>query len=46
MKIYPLDFGKLWIPYAAAEHFEEEEMRMVRPGGVTAISILWFVLGG
>src|SRR6476646_5765533 len=46
MKIYPLDFGKLWIQYAAAKHFQEEEMRMVRPGGVTAISILWFVLGG
>ncbi|HEY2117460.1 MAG TPA: DUF2127 domain-containing protein [Candidatus Angelobacter sp.] len=26
--------------------FQEEEMRMVRPGGVTAISIFWFVLGG
>jgi uncharacterized membrane protein (DUF2068 family) len=46
MKIYPLEFGKLWIQYAAAKHFQEEEMRMVRPGGVTAISILWFVLGG
>ena len=46
MKIYPLDWLKVWIQYAAAEHFEEEEMRMGRPTGVTAISIFWFVLGG
>lgn len=46
MKIYPLESDQVWIQYAAAEHFEEEEMRMGRPGGVTAISILWFVLGG
>jgi hypothetical protein len=43
MKIYPLDLGKLWIQYAAAKHFEEEEMRMGRPGGVTAIAILDFL---
>lgn len=43
MKIYPLDFGKLWIQYAAAEHFEEEEMRMGRPVGVTILAILNFI---
>jgi hypothetical protein len=43
MKIYPLDLAKLWIQYAAAEHFEEEEMRMGRPTGVTIIAILDFL---
>jgi hypothetical protein len=43
MKIYPLDLGKLWIQYAAAEHFKEEEMRMGRPTGVTVIAILDFL---
>ena len=46
MKIYALDLGKLWIQYAAAEHFEEEEMRMGRPTGVTVIAILDFIGAG
>jgi hypothetical protein len=41
-----LDFGKLWIQYAAAKHFQEEEMRMGRPTGVTVIAILDFLLAG
>src|SRR5690348_10520809 len=43
MKIYPLEFGKLWIQYAAAKHFQEEEMRMGRPTGVTVIAVLDFL---
>lgn len=46
MKIYPLDFGKLWIQYAAAKHFQEEEMRMGRPVGVTVLAILDFIGAG
>jgi hypothetical protein len=46
MKIYPLDLGKLWIQYAAAKHFQEEEMRMGRPTGVTVIAILDFLGAG
>src|SRR5579864_6662490 len=42
MQIYSLDFGKLWIQYAAAKQFEEEE-RMGRPTGVTVIAILDFL---
>jgi hypothetical protein len=46
MKIYPLEFGKLWIQYAAAKHFQEEEMRMGRPTGVTVIAVLDFLGAG
>src|SRR6478736_4671294 len=46
VKIYPLKSGKLWIQYAAAKHFQEEEVRMGRPTGVTVIAILEFLGAG
>jgi hypothetical protein len=46
VKIYPLKSGKLWIQYAAAKHFQEEEVRMGRPTGVTVIAILEFLVAG
>jgi hypothetical protein len=46
MKIYPLEVNKVWIQYAAAKHFQEEEVRMGRPVGVTVLAILDFIGAG